>query len=240
MGAINWNLGQLITLNPGDTANCVQGLDAGQLYALFFYNAASNETATTVNVTSGNQSLPPVTVTVPGTTQNLGLAALCFVNGTDSDSVSAAVTSANQGGSQIQAFIGSVKMPVDLTGINNVQLPMDGSPYPFTAFSRYFAVPESHWYAVQIQSSINQFISVQFEQQAATVFIVNALTPNADPVVQYLGSSQQYVKIVPVTGDVESFNIQGNGQQFVWINADSIQDSETATLTVQSLVGALV
>lgn len=30
-------------------------------------------------------------------------------------------------------------------------------------------------------------------------------------------------------------NFQGNGTQLVWINADSVQNSQTATMSVQSL-----
>ncbi|MGH7486708.1 MAG: hypothetical protein ACREMY_14075, partial [bacterium] len=76
--AINWNQGQLITLGQGDTASCVGGLNKGQLYSLSFYNSAGNDASTTVQVVWSN-SQPPVPVSVPGTTGNQGLAALCFV-----------------------------------------------------------------------------------------------------------------------------------------------------------------
>jgi polyisoprenoid-binding protein YceI len=38
------------------------------------------------------------------------------------------------------------------------------------------------------------------------------------------------VQIQSVTG-----NFQGNGQQWVWLNADSEQDSSQATISLQSL-----
>ena len=237
MSNINWNDGRLITLKEGDTASNTGNLNSGQLYSLFFYNAAGNDASTKVSVVWSN-SQPPVTVTVPGTTQNLGLAALCFVNGDDTNSVSAAVLN-NQPGANLQAFIGSVKMPTNTAGINNKQLPLDGSVYPFEAFTRYYAVPESHWYSGQIQSNVNQFISVQFSEQRAIVNIVNSTT-DPSSVISYTGTSQQYVTKNIVTNQTLQWNLQGNGQQMVWINADSIQNSETATIAVQSLANAFV
>ena len=235
MSTIDWNDGRLITLSQGDTASNTGNLNAGQLYALFFYNAAGNDASTNVSVVWSN-SQPPVTVSVPGTTQNLGLAALCFVNGDDTNSVSAAVVN-NQPGAQVQAFIGSVKMPTNTSGINNKQLPLDGNLHPFNAFTRYYAVPESHWYSGQIQSDVNQFISVQFSEQKATVNIVNS-TSDPSNVIKYTGTSQPLVIVNPVTTQTLQWNLQGNGSQLVWINADSIQNSESATISVQSLATA--
>lgn len=235
MSMINWNQGQLITLGQGDTASCIGGLNAGQLYALFFYNAAGNDASTTVQVVWSN-SQPPVAVTVPGTTANQGLAALCFVDGDQTNTVSVAVTNA-QPGAQVQAFIGSVKMPLDTAGINNLPLPLDGTPVSFEKFTRYYAVPASHWYAGQIQSNINQFISVQFSEQRAVVNIVNSLVDPSN-VIRYAGDSKQYVTLNTVSGQTLSWNLQGNGQQLVWINADSVQNSQSATIAVQSLASA--
>lgn len=232
---INWTDGQLITLGQGDTASNIGGLNKGQLYSLFFYNAANSQASTTVSVVWSN-SQPPVNVTVPGSTQNLGLAALCFVNGDDTSSVSAAVLN-NQPGAQLQAFIGSVKMPTNTNGINNRQLPLDGSVQPFTAFTRYYAVPASHWYAMQLTSNINQFISVQFTEQSAVVNVINSLV-DPSSVISYTGTSQQYVRKNVVSSQSATVNFQGNGSQQVWINADSIQNAQTASISVQSLAAA--
>ncbi len=234
MSSINWNQGQLITLEQGDTATCTGGLNPGQLYCLFFYNSAGNDSSTMVNVVWSN-SQPPVPVTVPGTTQNLGLAALCFVDGNQTNTVSAAVLN-NQPGAELQAFIGSVKMPVDTSGINNQELSLNGSLQPFKSFTRFFAVPQSHWYAGQIQSDVNQFISVQFSERAAQVNIVNSLV-DPSSVIVYAGDSEQYVTKNIEKEQTLHWNFQGNGQQVVWINADSIQNSQDASIAVQSLSG---
>ena len=111
MSTINWNNGRLIELEEGVTATSNGSLNNGQLYCLFFYNAAGNDANTTVNVVWSN-SQPPIQLTVPGTTMNQGLAALCFVDGSETNTVSASVTNGNKG-AKIQAFIGSVKMPLD-------------------------------------------------------------------------------------------------------------------------------
>lgn len=234
MSSINWNNGQLITLGEGDTATCNGGLNTGQLYCLFFYNAAGNDASTTLSVVWSN-SQAPVMVTVPGTTQNQGLAALCFVNGDQTNTVSAAIIQGNQG-AKIQAFIGSVKMPTNTAGINNIPLALDGQTHSFEKFTRYYAVPASHWYSETIQSNINQFTSVQFTEQRAQVIIVNKLVePNT--VIKYAGNAEQYVNVVASETQSMTESFQGNGQQLVWINADSVQNSQSATISVQSLSG---
>ncbi len=233
MANINWNGGQLITLNPGDTATCAGGLNPGQIYAIFLYNSANNDKNSPVNVVWSN-SQPPVLVTVPGTTAKQGLAALCFVSGDDTNTVSISLGQSSSG-TQVQAFLGSVKMPVDTSGIKNISMPLDGQNHAFQAFTRFYAVPQSHWYSGQIQSDINQFISVQFTEARAIVNIVNQLV---DPsyVVKYAGpSSQPAVTINSIQSQTLTWNFQGNGTQFVWMNADSVQNSQTATISVQSL-----
>lgn len=235
---INWNDGQLITMGEGDTATCTGNLNNGQLYCLFFYNSAQNDANTTVNVVWSNSG-QPVQVNVPGTTAKQGLAALCFIDGSQTSTVSAAVTHANPG-AQIEAFICSVKMPMGGSGINNSALPLDSNVHDFTKFTRYYAVPGSHWYSGQIQSNIDQFICVQFKEYQATVFVVNQLV---DPsmVIKYAGNAEKLVTLESSENQSVQFNLQGNaGQQYVWMNADSAQNSNSATIVVQSLSGLTV
>lgn len=232
---INWNGGQLITLNPGDTATCAGGLNPGQVYAIFLYNSANNDANAPVNVVWSN-SQPPVPVTVPGTTAKQGLAALCFVSGDDTNTVSISLGQ-SASGVQVQAFLGSVKMPVNTSGIKNVALPLDGQNHAFNAFTRFYAVPQSHWYSGQLQSDINQFISVQFKEASAIVNIVNKLV-DPSTVIKYAGPSIQQPNVVTINSSDHqtiSWNVQGNGTQLVWINADSVQNSQSATISVQSL-----
>ncbi len=235
MASINWNGGQVITLTQGDTAVCSGGLNPGQIYALFFYNSAQNDANAPVNVVWSN-SQPPVKVTVPGTTANQGLAAFCFVSGDDTNTISASLGQSSPG-AQVTAFIGSVKMPTNTSGVNNAQLPLDGQFHAFTKFTRYFAVPASHWYDGIIQSNINQFISVQFKESTAVVNIVNKLVDPSN-VIKYAGSCQPQVTVNAVPGQSYQWSFQGNGSQFVWINADSAQNTASAQIAVQSLAAA--
>jgi hypothetical protein len=233
MAAIEWNDGRLITMKGGDTATCKGNLNAGQIYALFFYNSANNQADAPVNVVWSN-SQPPVSVTVPGTTANQGLASLLFVSGSDTNTISASL-SAKDPGVQIQAFIGSVKMPVNTHGINNWQLPADGEPHAFDKFTRYFTVPASHWYEGTISSDVNQFITVQFQEKKAVVNVVNQLSdPNLN--IYYAGKlAQPAVEVNSSTHQYINWPLQGNGGQFVWINADSVLNSKGSTIALQSL-----
>lgn len=234
MSAINWDKGQLITLGQGDTATCNGGLNKGQLYALFFYNYAGHDANTVVTVTGANITAP-VTVTVPGTTANQGLAAMCFVSGDETNTIAAAVLN-GQPGASVQAFIGSVKMPIDTSGINNVGLPLNGQMYSFNKFTRYYAVPASHWYAGILQSNINSFSAVQFVENKALVIGLNVGPNGLSNVISYYGKlAQPNVEVQTVPGQTYSWSLFGNGTQMVWINADSTQNSVQAQISVQSL-----
>lgn len=231
MTNINWDNGQIITLGEGDTARAQQ-LNDSQLYGLFFYNAALNDADTEVDVTWSN-SQRPKTVTVPGTTQKQGLASVLFVYGGDTTTVSAAVKQGNPG-AQVQAFIGSVKMPVNGGGMDNRELPANGQPQNFNQFTRYYCVPQSHWYDVRLESDVNQFIVVQFAEAKALVMVVNRLV-DPGPEVQGVGQAATMFTIQTSTTQYLDGDMQGNGRQTVWINADSVQNSQNASITLQSL-----
>jgi len=233
MSSINWNQGQLISLKPGDNATCAGNLNQGQMYGLFFYNDANNDTNANVTI-AGNGVNPPVTFTVPGTTGDQGLAAICFVSGDDTSSISATLLD-GQPGASVKAFIGSVKMPVDTTGINNQSLPLDGQPHAFNRFTRYYTVPESHWYTAQVYSTLDTFLAVQFTEDTATVICVNVGPHGVANVIQYYGSAKDKVDLKTTTLKSTSWNLYGDGTQYVWINADSVQDSKDASISVQSL-----
>jgi hypothetical protein len=231
MSSTNWNNGQLITLSPGDTATCQQ-LNSNQLYGLIFYNSAGNDAGANISVV-WSQSQPPATVHVPGTTGNQGLASVLFVNGSDTTTVSAAMLQ-NQPGAQVQTYIASVKLPTDTSGINNQSLPADGQPHSFNKFTRYYTVPASHWYQAQVQSTINQFITIQFAEQSAKVLVVNSLVDPGTQ-IQAVGRASSQVTQTVVQYQTASWPLQGNGQQIVFVNADSVQNSQSATISLQSL-----
>lgn len=235
-GSTNWNGGQRITLQAGQTATCTT-LNPGQLYAVFMYNSTQNDTNGTVSIVWSN-SQPPARVTVPGTTANAGLASLAFVSGTDTQTISVSLPS-NAGIAQIDIWLGSVSMPIDTTGLNNAPLPIDGNPYPFNKYTRYFAVPPSSWQQLTIVSAITQFISVQFRQAKAVVYVVNETSNGLLPgQVTSMGPSATASGIVTINAvGIQSVQgtLQGDGSQWVWMNADSEQDSESATISLQSL-----
>ena len=237
----NWDGGQLSTITAGTTLSCT-ALRQGQIYGILLYNAANNDQNATLQVVTANSTMP-VTVTVPGTTGNQGLATVVLVSGTDSSSVSVSMAS-NAGTAQVQAWIGSVGMPTNTTGINNQQLPLTGVPQPFLKYARYFNVPPSKWCALTLNSpNITQFISLQFQENYATVYILNpTVTPAASvvpigPSVILGAPGKGTYSIVTPNGVPQtiSVNVQGNGTQWVWMNADSPQDSQSASISLQPL-----
>ncbi|MCE9687851.1 hypothetical protein LZP73_16850 [Shewanella sp. AS16] len=237
MSEINWNDGAVSTLTGGDTLTCAN-LKQGQLYAVFLYNSAGEDANIGVNVNIGNL-YPPKTVTVPGTTGNMGLAALALVSGTDTQTVSISITSQQQG-SKVTAWLGSVGMPTNTSGLNNQSLPFNGEQQHYDKCYRYYAVPKSQWYQLTLNSPVTQFISTQFTENYLNVFINN---PVGDPatVIVPTGSvkegapglgSYQIVKS-DSTPQTITYQDQGNGQQKVWMNADSGQNSNNSSIAAQ-------
>jgi hypothetical protein len=242
----NWDGGQLSTLSAGTTLSC-DSLNRGQIYGIFFYNAAENDTSARVLVTWSNSTQnPPVPVTVPGTTLGQGLAAVALVSGNDTGSVSVSMSS-DQGNAQVQCWIGSVGTPTNTTGINNSQMPLNGQPQPFSKYDRYFAVPPSEWCTLTINSpDITQFISLQFQENYATVYIVNPTQSGTDShifpitpsIIEGPVSKGTYSIVTPPASQPAqtlSVSLQGDGTQWVWMNADSPQDSSSATISLQPL-----
>jgi hypothetical protein len=234
----NWDSGNLSVLKKGDTLTCTD-LKAGQLYAVFLYNSAQEDQNIPVNVNIGN-AFPPSTVNVPGTTGNNGLAALALVWGGDTQTVSISITS-QQSGSQVTAWIGSVGFPTNTAGIANMELPFNGQTQSYDKCYRYFAVPQTRWYQLTINSPVTQFISTQFKENFVDVFICN---PVGDPatVIVPTGSVDKdpgtFYKIVKPSGgqaQTITYKDQGNGMQKVWMDADSEQNSNGSSIVAQYL-----
>lgn len=240
MSEISWNDGQVTTLKQGDTLTC-EALKPYQLYAIFLYNSEGHDQTTEVTVNIGN-AYPPKSVNVPGTTLDEGMAALALVSGSDTQTVS--ISNAQGGGGNITAWIGSVSMPINTSGMTNQELPFNGDHQPFGKLMRYFNVPETRWYQLSINSAVTQYISTQFSENYLTVFINNP-TLHADAYIVSTGSVTQgnkpgegsYYIQKPESGQPQTiaYKDQGNGQQKVWMSADSSQNSSDATITAQYL-----
>lgn len=233
---VNWNGGQRITLRAGDTAQCTT-LRPGQMYGVFVYNSAQNDNNAAVSVVWSN-SQPPVKITVPGTTANAGSASVGFVSGTDTQTISVSLPS-NGGISQVEIWLGSVSMPTDTSGLDNAPLAIDGQPHPFDKYRRYFNVPPASWHELTIVSTVTQFISVQFRQAKAVVFVVNETSNGLlDGQIVKMGPTSNAANAVTTSNaTIQSVteNLQGDGTQWVWMNADSPDNSNKSTISLQSL-----
>ncbi|MDJ1157105.1 hypothetical protein QNA08_02490 [Chelatococcus sp. SYSU_G07232] len=232
----NWDNGQVASLTPGATLSCV-GTIQNECNAIFLYNSAGVDHDTTVYVTGPNQQ-QPLPVVVPGTTGNNGLASLVLFDGTLTNSISVAMPSTAPKGSSVQAWIGSLGFPIGGGGLDNQQLQANGQKYNFSKYDRYYFVPQSHWYSMVIQSNINQFYSVMFMGASLTVFCVNP-GPNAQANVYFFDDKikqlYKFVAAPPTSPQTITQSIFGNGGQYVIINAGSGQDTQTATISLQSL-----
>lgn len=235
--AKNWDGGQRVFLDVGETATCTSLIN--QLYAIFLYNENGADKDITINVTGSNQSAP-VRISVPGTTAGQGLATIMLLDGSQTNSISVNVDATSPEG--VDAWIGSLSMPTNTSGLSNKTLPSDGQPQNFSKYCRYYAIPATHWYNLTLKSGIDQYYSVQFTEGLVTVFCVNPTQASAgsSPNVHFFtnfneATSYKYVPAQTSSPQTIQYSLQGNGKQTVWMNADSSQNSNDATITLASL-----
>lgn len=237
---LNWDDGRLIVLIAGQTAKC-ENLVKGQLYAVLIYNTSQIDVDAAVTVVWSNE-VPPSKVTVPGTTGDGAPANFVFVSGDDTNFVSISLSAGTA--ASITAFIVSVSMPSNTQGskqnpqVNSAVLPGDGQFYPFAKYDRYYTQSYPGWRSVIIQNQLTQFICLQILQNTAKVIVVNQGSGIANGQVCMLGPT------AGKTGTVETYqtpyqnytaNIQGNGETWVWMNADNKQNSQDAEIVLQQL-----
>ncbi|KDN22633.1 hypothetical protein [Amycolatopsis rifamycinica] len=231
--SIDWSAGQVVTLRQGDTATLGE-LDDTQLYGVFLYNSAMSDGDAEVTVTWSNDPRhEPVTVTVPGTTQDQGPAVVRFLSGGDAAYISVAVGQDNPR-AQVTAFICSVKLPIDGGGLHNQQLPDNGKAQRFQRLTRFYCVPAARWYSTTIRSDVDEFTCIRFTESFAQVTVVNKISDPAHR-IQGIGEAEKMFTIETSGGATFQSKLEGDGAQQVWINADSVQDSEAATLVLQRL-----
>jgi hypothetical protein len=234
----NWDDGRLVSLTPVSPQNsylCTNIQNAAT--AMFLYNASGNDHDILVNVKTSNM-VAPATVRVPGTTGNQGLATIVAINGTTTTDASLTMNPGQPSGTIVQAFLASLAFPMG-GSIPNQQLPDNGALQRFGKFCRFYNALASTWYSLTLQSNVYQFMCAQFGpgQNAMTIYCLNPGPNAASNVVQ--ADPQNPVKVQFITPDPSTpqqqivRSIFGNGgQQLVWINADSIQDSQNATVAL--------
>ena len=240
-GTNNWDSGALVTLTPNPGSNsytCSTIQNAAT--ALFLYNASQNDHDITVTVLTNNASAP-VNVTVPGVTGGQGLATIVLINGNITSTVTLTMGQGQVASTQVQAFIGSLAFPISYNPpMSNNSLPTDGTVASFKAFSRFYNVPASTWYALNLTSTIQQFFCAQFGpgQNALTIYCMNpGPNPQANVVQATPTNPVPYTFMPASAGKTQQINtsVFGNGQQLVWINADSVQNSQNATISMMKL-----
>lgn len=241
----NWNSGQMMCDQKVGTILSCSTLNSGQIYAMFLYNSAGADTSIQVQASINNVN--PTWITIPGTTANQGLASLVFFSGNDGMTVNLVIPNNAQNGNvqtgSITAWLGSVSMPTNTTGFNNYPLPTNGQPQSFNQLNRWYAVPSSTWWTYGINGNGLQLITVMFTENSAIVNVVNNPGSFAIPVVYTIGNTIKQTTLMPpapntycinaVSNNTLTQQIFGNGTQYVWMNADSSQNSNGATIYLQ-------
>jgi hypothetical protein len=231
---LNWNDGRLVILGAGQTAKC-EGLIKGQLYAILIYNSSQTDVNAAVTVVWSND-FPPSTVTVRGSSGAGAPANFVFVSGSDTDFV--AISLGPSSAASVTAFIVSVSMPLNTTGLNNAELPNNGQFQPFSKYDRYYMEAPSGWSSVTIENDLNQFICLQILESSAAIVVINMGAGISDGQVSIFGptaNASGTVGINKVYYQNCQTNIKPNSGTWVWMNGDNSQNSADARIALQQL-----
>jgi hypothetical protein len=221
-------------LNAGQAARC-ENLVKDQLYAVLIYNSSQIDVDAAVTVVWSNQ-VPPSKVTVRGSTDEGAPASYLFVSGADSDFISISLGPNSE--ASITAFIVSVSMPLNTTGLNSAVLPFDTDFHSFNKCDRYYMEAGTGWSQITIQNPTTQFICLQMNANSATVIVVNRGSQPVDQLVNKFGPTAMQEKTVVIDEvDIQSYQnyIAGNSGTWVWMNGDSPPNSKTAGINLQQL-----
>jgi hypothetical protein len=231
---INWNDGRLVTLSAGQAARC-ENLVKDQLYAVLIYNSSQIDVDAAVTVVWSNQ-VPPSKVTVRGSTGEGAPASYLFVSGADSDFISISLGPNSE--ASITAFIVSISMPLNTTGLNSAVLALGTDFHSFNKYDRYYMEAGTGWSNVTIDNPTAQFICLQMNASNATVIVVNMGSQPVDELVNKFGPTATKVGTVLIDERaIQSYQnyIPGNSGTWVWMNGDSPLNSKTAGINLQQL-----
>ncbi|MFC5475669.1 hypothetical protein [Paraherbaspirillum soli] len=241
MGTQNWNGGNRLTVSQGNSLQAVNVI-VNPINVAFLYNSTTAAQAVPVTYIGSNQYVS--VLTAPETTGNQGSAAILTFSGASpningSSSLTASITPSAGSGVQAESWLGSQSMPTNTTGLNNQQLQANGDSKPFNKYSRYYFVPSAQHYNLNVTSGINAFYFALFNASGqVTIYVLNAPDTSYQPIVQQFDGdtyAAQNTKVVVLTSSSVNITLFGNNQQWVAMNADSLNDSTNVSITLTSL-----
>lgn len=233
---IPWDDGRKVTIDNTQTLHC-GALQNENIYAVFLYNESKSDMPVKVRINIGG-NYDRKYITLPGSNDNQGLAGIAIVRGADTATVSVSLDS-DSDKAYVTAWLGSVEMPLNTTGINNDKLPANGKPHPYGTCTRYYKAPKMGTFVYKVRSEQVQFISTVITNSCVTVLINN---PIQDPEVNIVATGdakkdidysifykrhrpQEIQKEIQTTG----------GKQYIWMNADNSDSSQHASISLQQI-----
>lgn len=239
MSTQNWNGGNRLTVSQGNALQAVNAI-VNPINVAFLYNSTQAAQDVPVDFTGNNQYFQQVVV--PQTTGNSGSAALLTFSGANnggSSSLTATMDPSAGSGAQAECWLGSQSMPINTSGLNNTELLPDGKNNSFNKYSRYYFVPSAQRYILNVSSGINAFYFAVFNSSGQVfIYVLNAPDSDYTPIVQQFpgdtyASANTHIQVL--TKSSVSIPLFGNNQQWVVMNADSVNDSVNASISLTSL-----
>jgi hypothetical protein len=243
MATQNWNGGNRLTVSKGNSLQCVNSI-VNPINVAFFYNSTQAAQAVPIDIAGSGSFFTQLSV--PATTGNAGSATLLAFSGPGSAgpgggsaSITATIDPSAGTAASSEGWLGSQAMPTNTSGLNNQNLQASGEPYAFNKYSRYYFVPSAQRYILSVQSGINAFYFAVFNSSGqVAIYVLNAPDANYKPIVQqFPGDSYALTNttVQAITASSIQIPLYGMNQQWVVMNADSVNDSTNATITLTQL-----
>lgn len=207
---MNWDDGRLLELADGSTATASK-LSEKRVYSVFFRNPGNFDVQVSVKGKPGT------------TTVAVGAGEYAIVLVTATTTLTVSPQPPVEAISTIKALLGSVDLPTNSSGLTNSEL-TTGVTSDFAEYSRFYAVPPSskHRLTVVQPKQDGNLVIVELRRGSARVLVLNTVKEPHDPHVFVLGGVPYDV----VKGDrILDEEFYGDGQQFVWMNANRSEQS---------------
>ena len=209
-----------------------------QPVAIVVYNNTGNTTS--FNIAYNNKVPASYSVdSVQGQGFSLGLAYLINPAITQSNEITVSVPDSAQQDASLDVYAVSLFFP--LGGINNQEIPLNGTPVNFSGYSRAYATPPLAWYQITINSNSTGSIGLCFNLDMVYVIGVNVYSEIKPAIKDKVvldadsGFNESNVKYSLRAGNQFVYQFYGTSTQIVYSPVSSKNTTSDGSIVIQKI-----
>ena len=228
--------GERQTLGKGDMVSFTDL--PNQPIALVAYNNTGNTTPYVVSY--NNQAPKSFNIdSVQGQGFSLGNAFFLNPAKTGSREISVSVPNTAQGEASVDVYLVSLFLPT--AGIDNKEIPLNGTQIYFNGYSRAYATPPLAWYNLNITSTEETgLVGFLFNTDSIDTIAVNIASELLPVLKSKIYGNEEKTGFAPTDPEVESGSsfskdIYGTSTQYVYSPVSSAKTTKNGMISIQKL-----